>query len=224
MLKDASQIRAARGLLDWSQKDLAERAGISKTTIINIEKGVSPLEGLRGDTFHKILNTFNNAGIDFLDNEGVSKKKDVIEILEGNNAYIQLLDIARKILRNSHGEFLASASDETRSSNQVVNKLNIMRKEGIKMRSLIKNNDTYIMGPLREYRWMPEELYVDGDVKIIFDNYVCYIMSWLGTPRIVIIKDQNIAEENLRLFNYIWNISAKPTHTTSDTFLEGANK
>ena len=35
----AAKIRAARGLLNWSQGELAERAGISKQSVTRIENG-----------------------------------------------------------------------------------------------------------------------------------------------------------------------------------------
>jgi transcriptional regulator with XRE-family HTH domain len=33
------QCRAARGLIDWTQEDLAERAGLSRSTVRDFEKG-----------------------------------------------------------------------------------------------------------------------------------------------------------------------------------------
>ena len=35
----AAKIRAARGLLNWSQGELAERAGVSKQSVTRIENG-----------------------------------------------------------------------------------------------------------------------------------------------------------------------------------------
>lgn len=35
----AAQVRAARALLDWSQQELAERSGITASSIANLERG-----------------------------------------------------------------------------------------------------------------------------------------------------------------------------------------
>ena len=58
------QIRAARGLLDWSRHDLAERSGVSERTVARFEAGegditVSKLEQLE--------DALLLAGIEFID-------------------------------------------------------------------------------------------------------------------------------------------------------------
>ena len=54
-----NQIRAARALLGWSQKDLAERSDISEVSIVNLEKEKAvPHQS----TVDKILNAFELAG------------------------------------------------------------------------------------------------------------------------------------------------------------------
>ena len=37
----AAQVRAARGLLGWSQQDLSERSGVARIVIARLEQGVS---------------------------------------------------------------------------------------------------------------------------------------------------------------------------------------
>jgi transcriptional regulator with XRE-family HTH domain len=56
------QVRAARALLDWSQKHLAERAGVAVTTVRDME------EGKRADTAAagEVLEALRNEGIEFV--------------------------------------------------------------------------------------------------------------------------------------------------------------
>ena len=61
-----AQCRAARGLLDWTQNDLANVSGLSALTIRRFEKG----EDLR-DSNKKLLQfTFERAGVEFLPANG----------------------------------------------------------------------------------------------------------------------------------------------------------
>ena len=39
------QIRAARALLGWSARELAERSGLHITTVLRMEKGNGPISG-----------------------------------------------------------------------------------------------------------------------------------------------------------------------------------
>jgi transcriptional regulator with XRE-family HTH domain len=59
-----SQCRAARGLLDWSQQDLAERAGIGIVTVRQLEAGVN---APRRATLQVVKRAFEAAGVEFLD-------------------------------------------------------------------------------------------------------------------------------------------------------------
>lgn len=216
MLTNGKQIAAARQLLEWSQADLAEKAGVSKPSIIRMEKD---LFSVKDDSRRSVQEAFSSTDIEFVEG-GVRQVNKVVEIYEGDDCYIRLMDDAFIELSPTKGEILFSASDERRSPDVVINKFNAMRVSGIKMRSLIKDQDTYIMGELDEYRWMSNDLFVDGDVKVIFGDKVAYLMSWRGIPRVVTIKDKNIAEENKRFFEYIWNDSKRPTHTISDVRYE----
>ena len=212
MLTDGKQIAAARQLLGWSQADLADKAGVSKPSIIRMEKD---LYSVKDDMRRSVEIVFSQDDVEFIDG-GVRQINKVVNVYEGDDCYIRLMDDAFIELADTNGEILFSASDERRSPEIIINKFNAMRALGITMRSLIKSGDTYVMGELDEYRWMDDDLFVDGDVKVIFSDKVAYLMSWRGIPRVVIIQDKNIAKENKRFFEYVWNKSNKPQHTTSE--------
>ena len=61
-----AQIRAARGLLGWSQKDLSERADLGFATIQRAERDSATIKGTV-DTVVKIQTAFEEAGIIFID-------------------------------------------------------------------------------------------------------------------------------------------------------------
>jgi len=74
------QIRAGRALLDWSQSDLADRAGLSQTGIARIENGTNQPNS---KTIDKILSAFERADIEFLGENGVQKRISEVRTLSG---------------------------------------------------------------------------------------------------------------------------------------------
>ena len=62
------QLRAARGLLGWSQSKLAERAGLSLPTVKRVEANL----GIRvsGEARTKLRRALEAAGVEFIDENG----------------------------------------------------------------------------------------------------------------------------------------------------------
>lgn len=61
----SSQIRAARGMLDWSRKELSQKSGLSFASMMRLEsfEGV-PSSNVK--TLDAIKKAFESAGIEFL--------------------------------------------------------------------------------------------------------------------------------------------------------------
>jgi transcriptional regulator with XRE-family HTH domain len=68
-MRYASQIRAARALLGWSQGKLARSAGIGLATLQRIEQNEGVVKG-NFSTVLKIQKVLEQAGIRFTDDEG----------------------------------------------------------------------------------------------------------------------------------------------------------
>jgi transcriptional regulator with XRE-family HTH domain len=62
-----AQCRAARGLLAWSQQELAQRARVGIVTIHQLETGLSHP---RHATLDVIQRAFESAGVEFIDENG----------------------------------------------------------------------------------------------------------------------------------------------------------
>ena len=67
MSLSAAQSRAARGLLDWSQTELASRSNLSESTIRDFEKGrrVPSTNNLAA-----VVRAFETAGLEFIPENG----------------------------------------------------------------------------------------------------------------------------------------------------------
>ncbi|MDD3183653.1 MAG: helix-turn-helix transcriptional regulator, partial [Alphaproteobacteria bacterium] len=88
-MPSGKQIRAARVLLDWTAEKLASEVGISRESIESIELGKKQAREL---TMDSILRVFDDAGIEFLDNQGVRFRPEGLEILEGEMGIKTFLD------------------------------------------------------------------------------------------------------------------------------------
>jgi predicted transcriptional regulator len=62
-----AQLRAARGLVNWSRDDLAQKAGTTSRTVARIEDGDS---SPRGSTAEAIRKALEKAGVEFIAENG----------------------------------------------------------------------------------------------------------------------------------------------------------
>jgi transcriptional regulator with XRE-family HTH domain len=62
-----AQCRAARALLDWSQQDLADRAGVGIVTVRQLESGTHEP---RRATLDVVRRAFEGAGVEIIDENG----------------------------------------------------------------------------------------------------------------------------------------------------------
>lgn len=63
------QIKAARSLLDWDQKELATRAGVGITTVKRLEARPGVVGGTM-DTVVRLKNALEAAGVEFIGEPG----------------------------------------------------------------------------------------------------------------------------------------------------------
>ena len=65
------QIRAARGLLHWSARVLAERAGVSISTVQRMERAGGPVTS-DTESMRQVQHVLERAGVEFLaDDDGL---------------------------------------------------------------------------------------------------------------------------------------------------------
>lgn len=206
------QIRAARAMLNWSQRQLAEAAGISRRSLISIEAGlVVP----RLPTLKAIKNAMEKARIIFADDCTVSLRRDVFEISrhEGIGAIEALSDELIECFRSGEREVLLCNTDERRwleNKPQAVHERyhKALTSMGVEERCLIAYGDTVIISAPEFYRWMPREYYSEASY-IVCGNLLA-IVVWQPILRIVKIYNKDIAVAYRKHFECLWEQSTIP--------------
>lgn len=209
------QCRAARGLLGWTQQDLANAAQMSKTAINNFERGNSDV---RQDTLMTIRRAFEEAGVEFTENSGVRKRMEVVQILKGDDANMQLLDDIYDSLRHSGGEVLINNVDEKKVWDTYPDRISAhmarLKEAGITERMLACEGDTFFLQPAECYRWIPRELFAISTITFVYGNKVA-IKLW-NEQMIIIIDSPQAAEAEKQRFEFIWDRAKTPDIPDTD--------
>lgn len=95
--------------MGWTQQDLADAAGLSKTAINNFEKGHSDI---KAESLKAIRMAFESANVEFMGHDGLRRKVESTRILHGEEALPTLLDDIYETLKTQGGEVLISNFDE----------------------------------------------------------------------------------------------------------------
>jgi len=208
----ASKTRAGRAVLNWSREELAEWSGLSVPGISNIEKGQSATARSQ----NKILRCFQKEGVSFTD-KGVEQVENPIFFIEGKTheeTYLQLLEEVLGHLKGKKSpELLIMYSDDSVSPPAVNDMYRKIRKNGIKMRQLIAEGNTHIIGPLEEYRYIPKQYFINR-VTLVYGDRIANETS--NVLRASVRVDPINAEIQQNTFNMLWSILEQPTETTSD--------
>lgn len=195
-------IPAARTLLDWSQADLADKAGVSRVTINNVERG----EGATSDTLNAIETTLHRHGV-VIEHDGVREVDLLTETLEGEIRYFRLFDD----IFHSGDECLINGADESKTPPALVKKVQDLRTKGLKMRHLVCAGDTHLRGPLTEYRYVPQENFTN-QVRFVYAGTLAIFTK----DKILLIRNADIAEAERRQFNLLWSILSQPETSTCE--------
>lgn len=212
-MKFSEKLRAARALLNWTQDEVAGAADVSVASIRKIEAGEnSPT----GRTQAKILKALEKHGISF-SAKGVEKDEFPVYFIEGEShedAYLKLLADAFEHLKGAEDpELLIMYADDSVSPPSVNAAYREMRAAGIRMRQLVAEGNTYIIGPLQEYRYIPKEYFINR-VTLVYGD--CTANETGDVMRGMVRVDPLNAEIQRNTFNILWKVLEQPKETKAN--------
>lgn len=212
------QIRAARGLLSWSQSDLAQFAGLSKNGVCDLEMGkVLP----RGQTIEKLTRAFEVHGVEFLPKDGVQMRQDIfkVNLYEGNdvfgNYFRDLIHVMRtqKIIAYHHSDDAAFSKTHP---DEFFWYYTEMIKYKLQEKLLIPDNRHFRYAPehVTECRMCPRDVFGTVGYSVYGDKFALYLEG-----KLVVIENKEVAETYRQQFQFDWRRSTplpkmKPLYET----------
>lgn len=198
------QIKGARGLLDWTQDQLAVAAGISRPSLTNLERGrTTP----HSETLIRIRKTLERAGIEFISG-GCRLREDIldVQIFQGEEALFRLYDDVIATYTGSGGVIHISGVDERKfiraGGERFFEYLKKFSELGIIDNLLARDGDMHLVVPAKYYRWVPEEIFSQVPYMVYGEKYA--IILWGPPVRVTLIQNAEIADSYRKQFKAHW--------------------
>ncbi len=201
------QLKAARTLLDWTQRQLAERSGLSLASIANFEQGKGKAHG---KTQAAIQQAIENEGIEFTPEPGVRLRREKFQfrVLEGDAAVFELWDDMITALASTGGEVLLSGISETIWLEKYKAELtaNLIKQRALKIfsRVLLAQGDHQVLIGPASYRAVPKQVFHQTPYFVYADRFA--ILNWGPPIRIMLVANAGIAQSFRQQFDYNWDM------------------
>ena len=211
------QIRAARALIGWSQKDLADYSGLSQTGIARIENGTNHPNS---STIEKILGAFDKADIEFLGDSGVRKRTGAVKTLRGKTALkIFLDDVYETTLKHGTKQnplkiYLSNVQNDNwlrwmEENDWESHKIRmIAKKESMDLRIIVKENDWYFpASDWSQYKWFPEKIF-NNKSFYSYHHKLAFLNFMHDDIEIMVMEHKEFAEGFRVLYEIAWDYVA----------------
>ncbi len=212
------QIRAARALLDWSQSDLADYAGLSQTGVARIENGTNQPNS---STIEKIAAAFEKADIEFLGDSGLRKKTGEIKTYKGTEGFRAFMNDVYETVKDGGGDIRVSNVNEKNwikwmGENEYAQHAARMEKikNKLSFKIIIEEGDWFfIANEFADYRWFPKELFKEHSFYA-YNHKLALIDFEQNDVRILVLDQKHFTESFVVLFDIAWNyVAKKPVKT-----------
>lgn len=208
-----NQIRAARGLLDWTVSDLGSRVGVGATTISAIETGRSA--GSR-ELLEKIYRAFSDAGVLMTEQGGVIPKQMQVVYYNGRDGFHDFFDHIYESMRAGGGRiciFNGSPPLLIKWLGDEWYKMHAERMTDIRdrftCRVIIEEGQRNLIGSsFAEYRFISADQFNEKTIYIYGEN-VAFIDFQPESVTVTEIQHKETADAMQTMFDISWDNVAR---------------
>lgn len=204
----AAQLRAARGLVDWTRNELAKAASISPETVKNIEHGIfRPQE----ETAERIVRTFAMRNVIFTEGEGVKISKELVRTFVGQKGYVEFLqdicdtmaaggltcqfNMSDTLISNYGAEYIKTYSERMGAV------------QNLNARCLVPEGDANFPVKHCQYKWLAKT-HKDSVPFFLYNNKIAFLTNGHGEDlTFVSIYSESLAKAYINQFEVFWEKS-----------------
>lgn len=211
MLIQPNQIRAARGLLDWTVAELGKKVGVGATTISAIETGRSAgsLEVISA-----IIYAFQSAGVEIADDGGVRPIQSKVSVYRGEDGFRAFFDDVYEVARTHEKPDICITNvnevDYQRwlGAYDAIHANRMAKLKHSKFRVLVQKMDLHLVSTAYcEYRWVPPEQFANVSLYIYGDK-TAFIEFSSNDVFATIVSNKAVTDSMRKMFDLAWNIAS----------------
>lgn len=213
----ASQIRAAMAMLKWENKELGAAAGVSEKTIYTVKTGGSRPQPRVLDSIRKAL---EDNGIEFTEQDGVRRRSESVQVLQGPKDFQAFYDIVFDHLKQQGGTVCVSGVDEKlfvkyqeEQAETHRERMNVLTKKrgDIQVMILIREGDTnFVATSYASYRWQNRQSFSPTAFYVFGDSLALISFQSENAPKVILIRSAVFAEAYRRQFAEEWDRAKIP--------------
>jgi transcriptional regulator with XRE-family HTH domain len=208
------QIRAARALLGWEITELANRTGLNRRTLYNIESDrTKPQDG----SIERIEKCLRDAGVDFTDHDGVRLRGDDIETFIGSERFEAFTDFTYEHIKQHGGHVCLSVSDERlfskyrRNTPEHYQRMQDLHERGIlkSFRILANQSNFASTYTYNTYKWQPQTSFAPTAFYVFGNCLALVSFAHTTPPYVAVLRSAPLADAYRLAFDAAWR-AAKP--------------
>lgn len=210
----ASQCRAARALLNWSQPELAGRCAFNVQTISNFEMdNGSPTK----TTIQKIIHVFENAGIVFTKEGGVNPNVSEIAVYKGRDGFRSFMDDVYETAKKYGGDIYLFNSRPKLWYEWLGEEWYEMHSERMKalgknidVRITVQEGDDFLILKTAKHKWFPKFKKLSKDkIFYAYGPKLAFLDFSENDLKISVLNKQEFSDIFRILYDIAWDNVAK---------------
>jgi DNA-binding XRE family transcriptional regulator len=198
--------------------ELADLAGVTRETLSDWETDtVTP----RKATAEAVRAVLHGKGIEFLDYDGVRRRPDGIDILQGQEGFEQFYDRVYLHVKHHGGSICVSGVDEAlfakhhgpEHSRAHLERMTALcqSRHDISFKILIKEGDAnFLASTYATYRWQPREHFSPTPFYLFGDRLALITFDADPAPKILLIRSAVFADAYRKQFQIAWEAAKDP--------------